>query len=93
MGQRGQALRSGTLNRANPLPSPRPPAVLPVGDLDLVVVGTRLEEHWANLCVTPAWREDEHQVSRLLQSLEGRSNGGLNLRVAADPCHAKGAAR
>ena len=36
----------------------------------------------------PPSREDEHGVARLLQSVEGRSNGELNLRIVADPCHA-----
>jgi hypothetical protein len=35
-------------------------------------------------------REDEHGVPGLLQCVKGRSNGELNVRVAADSCHAKG---
>jgi hypothetical protein len=41
----------------------------------------------------PGLREDEHGVPGLLQCVKGRSNGGLNLRLAADPCHAVAASR
>ena len=30
-------------------------------------------------------REDEHGMPELLQCLEGRSNGGLNVQVAGSP--------
>ena len=54
----------------------RSPGYLPIGSA-------------GSLDHAPPLREDGHGMPGLLQCVEGRSNGELNRRVDADPCHAR----